>query len=103
MLRARRSTQVEEAPDVYSLPEWQRTEAASRMLGHAPSDMSMDMVAKDNPEWYDLPDWMRTDALVAMRTPQNKAAKPDTAEGAPTPAEKRTKAQQAMFYAQSRK
>jgi hypothetical protein len=92
MLRARRSTQAEQVADVYSLPEWQRTEAASQMLGHSPLNMSMDMVAKDNPNWYDLPDWMRTDALVAMRTPQREAA-----EDVPTPVGKRATAQRAMF------
>jgi hypothetical protein len=98
--------QPENEFDPYSLPEWQRTEAASQMLGHAPLDQSMDMVAKDNPNWYDLPDWMRTDALsMSGFGSGQKPMKSSAASGESSidPEEARKKNMQAMFYQQSQK
>jgi hypothetical protein len=106
MLRARKSTQPAATQDVYDLPEWQRTEAASQALGHAPADMSMDMVAKDNPAWYDLPDWQRTDLLSGIGFGSGQKARKSSAssgESSIDPEEARKKNMAAMFYQQSQK
>jgi hypothetical protein len=52
--------------DPYSIPEWQRRDAASIALGDGAPGLSMDQVGKDSPDWYDIPEWQRTDALRAL-------------------------------------